>query len=112
MDIDVKKLNSSHVHRPCFCAFDILYLNGEVLTNKPLINRLEILEKTITPRKGVISFVTRQRVSKKEQVWEALNNAIDDCEEGIIVKEFRSVYKPNVRKKGGWYKIKPEVRFF
>ncbi len=37
----------------------------------------------------------------------ALNVSIDDREEGIMVKELESVYKPNTRK-GGWYKIKPE----
>ena len=38
-----------------------------------------------------------------------LNQAITDCEEGIVVKDPYSVYKPNSRK-AGWYKIKPEVR--
>lgn len=37
-----------------------------------------------------------------------LNQAITDCEEGIVVKNPYSIYKPNSRK-GGWYKIKPEV---
>lgn len=38
-----------------------------------------------------------------------LENAVDNCEEGIIVKEPLSIYKPNSRNEG-WYKIKPEVR--
>ena len=37
----------------------------------------------------------------------ALNDAIDGKEEGIMVKMPESAYKPNTRK-GGWYKIKPE----
>lgn len=37
----------------------------------------------------------------------ALNDAIDNKEEGIMVKVPESAYKPNTRK-GGWYKIKPE----
>lgn len=37
-----------------------------------------------------------------------LNKAIDDEEEGIVLKTIMSIYKPNNRK-GGWYKIKPEV---
>lgn len=87
----------------------MLYFNGEVLTNKPLIDRLEILEKIITPKLGVVDLVPRKRVSSKSEVFDALNKAIDDCEEGLIMKEILSVYKPNVRNKGGWYKIKPEV---
>lgn len=37
----------------------------------------------------------------------ALNQAIDDREEGIMIKDPQSAYKPATRK-GGWYKIKPE----
>ena len=38
---------------------------------------------------------------------DALNEAIDNREEGIMVKNPESVYRPNTRK-GGWFKIKPE----
>lgn len=38
----------------------------------------------------------------------ALNSAIDNLEEGIVVKEPHSIYKPNARKEG-WIKVKPEV---
>jgi DNA ligase-4 len=36
-----------------------------------------------------------------------LNDAIDWREEGIMVKDPESIYKPATRK-GGWYKLKPE----
>lgn len=38
---------------------------------------------------------------------DALNDAIDGREEGIMVKNLESVYRPNTRK-GGWFKVKPE----
>ena len=38
---------------------------------------------------------------------DALNEAIDGREEGIMVKKPDSVYRPNTRK-GGWFKVKPE----
>ena len=38
---------------------------------------------------------------------DALNSAIDDREEGIMIKDLSTPYKPNTRK-GGWYKLKPE----
>ena len=38
---------------------------------------------------------------------DALNDAIDGREEGIMVKDPDTVYRPNTRK-GGWFKIKPE----
>lgn len=37
-----------------------------------------------------------------------MNKAIDNQDEGIMLKNVMSIYKPNNRK-GGWYKIKPEV---
>lgn len=37
-----------------------------------------------------------------------LNDAIDNREEGIVVKDPLSIYKPNSRN-SGWFKIKPEV---
>lgn len=38
---------------------------------------------------------------------DALNDAIDNREEGIMVKDAESAYRPNTRK-GGWWKLKPE----
>ena len=40
---------------------------------------------------------------------DALNEAIDNREEGIMVKNPESVYRPNTRK-GGWFKNKAGVR--
>lgn len=46
----------------------------------------------------------------RNQIMKYLDNAIDNYEEGIVVKDPLSIYKPNSRN-AGWYKIKPEVRF-
>lgn len=43
----------------------------------------------------------------RHECIDALNDAIDSREEGIMVKDPESIYKPNVRK-GGWYKLKPD----
>lgn len=39
----------------------------------------------------------------------ALNTAIDQREEGLVLKDPQSVYRPASRK-SGWIKVKPEVR--
>lgn len=44
---------------------------------------------------------------RRQECIDALNDAIDSREEGIMVKDPESIYKPNVRK-GGWYKLKPD----
>ncbi|XP_046387082.1 DNA ligase 4 [Ischnura elegans] len=115
---DVKKLKCSKVnddgnvqnqrYQPCFCAFDVLYYNGQVLTGKPLNERIPILKSIFRCQEGVIAYspVTRE-VTKREDIVDALNKAIDAREEGIILKEPTSLYRPRERK-GGWYKIKPE----
>lgn len=41
-------------------------------------------------------------------ILDALNAAIDNQDEGVVVKDVNSYYCPNKRN-AGWYKIKPEV---
>lgn len=54
MNTDVKNLKTGQMNQPCFCVFDIIYLNGEVLTNKSLSERIKILNKMILPQEGVL----------------------------------------------------------
>ncbi len=62
MNIDVKTLKIGHVNQPCFYVFDIVFLNGQVLTNKPLSERAEILPEIIRPLEGVIMISCRETV--------------------------------------------------
>lgn len=65
MNIDVKHLKTATVNQPCFCVFDILYLNDEVLTNKPLLERFKILEEIIQPEEGVIMISVKEIVKSR-----------------------------------------------
>ncbi|XP_014680944.1 PREDICTED: DNA ligase 4-like [Priapulus caudatus] len=96
--------------QPIFCVFDIVLYNDTVLTNKPLTERMGYMHesKLLTPRTGRIIFTDRKEASTAGEAVEALNNAIDERSEGIVVKLPSSIYKPNVRNKGGWLKVKPE----
>ncbi|RXG69916.1 DNA ligase 4 [Armadillidium vulgare] len=105
--IDVKNLKESGDWQVCFCAFDILYLNGKVLTNLPLTQRLEELQKVISPQEGRVLITSHSEVTSKEEVVIALNAAIDNREEGLILKDPSSVYQPASRR-AGWIKVKPE----
>ncbi|XP_022180301.1 DNA ligase 4 isoform X4 [Myzus persicae] len=106
MNIDVKKLRIGNTHQPCFCVFDILYYNDQVITNYPLEKRLDILNTIFEPLEGIFVHTTRHKATKNE-LMKYLNDAIDNHEEGIVVKDPLSIYKPNSRN-AGWYKIKPE----
>lgn len=104
---DVKFLKADGDIVPCFCAFDVLYHNGKVLTNTPLEDRLAILSTVFKEEIGVIMHTKRWPVKTKEDVVKSLNDAIDTLDEGIMIKDPKSLYKPNERN-SGWWKVKPE----
>lgn len=106
-NMDVKSLHAGSHCQPCFVAFDILMLNDEVLTNKPLQERVQILDSSVIEEEGRFMISQRKRGSCKEDAIKFLNDAIDRREEGILLKNVNSIYKPNTRK-GGWLKLKPE----
>ncbi|KAK9497557.1 hypothetical protein O3M35_004257 [Rhynocoris fuscipes] len=106
-NIDVKSLRVGDILQPCFCAFDIVYFNGTILTNRPNKERIDILQKIFEPCEGVIVHTPRILAKKHDDIMNALNNAIDNQLEGIIVKDINSLYKPNSRN-SGWFKLKPE----
>lgn len=107
MDFDVKHLKPHNVYQPCFCAFDILLLNDEVLTNKPLCERLSLLDTTLNPLHGILQISKRLETSNKEDIVTALNGSMDKEEEGIVFKDVTSLYKSNDRN-AGWWKMKLE----
>ena len=47
-------------------------------------------------------------MTSAEEVVEALHKAIDDREEGLVLKDQSSVYKPGGRANSGWIKLKPD----
>lgn len=105
---DIKSNREYENLQRCFCVFDILFLNDVVLTNKPLRERIDILKKCFTDLEGRIMCVDRSTASSNQHVVDALNNAIDTRQEGIVVKDPESVYKPDLRGGSGWFKVKPD----
>ena len=92
----------------CFCVFDILLYNDIVLTNKPLSQRSEYLKKSFREIEGRFMISQKEVCNTNKAVVDALNKAIDSRQEGIVVKNPDSVYKPSVRSGSGWYKVKPD----
>lgn len=106
MTMDVKKLVEEKKYAPCFCVYDILLLNNEILTNKPFHERIEILRKVIVQEKiGIIIVSQYKKVHNRKEVIEELNAAVNKEDEGIILKEPNSIYKYSDRN-SGWYKMK------
>ncbi|KAK2178306.1 hypothetical protein NP493_548g00024 [Ridgeia piscesae] len=103
---DIKSTNLT-TYQPMMFVFDILQYNHSVLSNKPLKERCKILKDVFDPIEGRIKVSEVKIGSTKQDCVNALNEAIDLREEGIMVKDPDTPYCPNKRK-GGWYKIKPE----
>ncbi|GIX83138.1 DNA ligase 4 [Caerostris darwini] len=95
-------------YTPCFCAFDILLLNDQVLSNLPLKDRVCYVKEAFISIENKIRYTKQITATTNNEVTEELNYAIDNRLEGIVIKKSDSVYKPNKRKEGGWFKVKPE----
>jgi len=94
----------------CLVLYDICLLNGKLLTNLPLRERIEILKSTVNVKEGRVELSKRLTANTTKDVVDALNDAIDRREEGLVIKDPDSVYKPGARAGGGWIKVKPEYQ--
>lgn len=104
---DIKRMVEDSELQTCYCVFDVLMVNNKKLGRETLRKRYEILSSTFTPIQGRIEIVQKTQAHTKNEVVEALNEAIDKREEGIMIKHPLSIYKPDKRGEG-WLKIKPE----
>ncbi|KAG8517013.1 DNA ligase 4 [Galemys pyrenaicus] len=104
---DIKRMVEESDLQTCFCVFDVLMVNNKKLGHETLRKRHEILSSVFTPIPGRIEIVQKTQAHTKKEVIDALNEAIDKREEGIMVKQPLSIYKPDKRGEG-WLKIKPE----
>ncbi|KAG7463404.1 hypothetical protein MATL_G00176210 [Megalops atlanticus] len=105
--LDIKRLVDDSDLQTCFCVFDVLLVNDQKFGHEPLRKRYDILQTVFTPVKGRIHLVPKTEARIMQEVVDALNEAIDNREEGIMVKDPMSLYKPDKRGEG-WLKIKPE----
>lgn len=91
--------------RLVYIVFDVLMLEGRSVMHLPLSKRMQILENMITPKEKVIEVVHRKVARSFEDIERAIDQAIENREEGIMIKDLSMPYLPNERK---WIKIKPE----
>lgn len=106
--VEARNLKNHPNLRPVYCAFDVLFLNGDSLIQKPYEERIRLLNKLIVVDKNIVVICQRERVNTAADVLKVFNRAIDDNEEGIILKGQDSVYKPGMRGGSGWFKLKAD----
>lgn len=68
------------------------------------------MRTTLAEYPGTFVFCAQEKLRDAEHFIELMNEAFDANEEGVVIKQTSSIYRPGKRDKGGWYKIKPDVR--
>jgi DNA ligase-1 len=81
--------------------FDALHVDGDDLVDRPLTERLEVVQSVVGARR-VPGIVT----ASPEEAAAFLDTAIDAGHEGVVVKAVDSTYDAG-RRGGAWRKVKP-----
>jgi len=88
---------------PCLFVFDILYFNGKSLIDTPLKERRDLLEKNFKPIKNSIHLSELTKIENTDSLMDLMENAIENNQEGLVLKDSEGVYAPNKRH---WLKLK------
>ena len=86
--------------RPFF--FDLLHLDGDDLVDRPLHERLDLLDRVVPGS----SRIPALRTSDPDEATAVLDAALEAGHEGVMVKAADSVYEAG-RRGSAWQKVKP-----
>ncbi len=87
--------------------FDIIYLNGKMLFDDILEERRKKLESAIKTLPGKFQLTEQLRTKDLKKAEEFYRKALEDGQEGVMVKNLDAIYQPGRRVAGGWLKVKP-----
>lgn len=96
--------------RICLFVFDILYLNGELLLQKPLKDRRQILKDHFGQIEGEFAFAKSMSSENIDDIQAFLDQSIKDGCEGLMIKVLdgpESGYEPSKRSRN-WLKLKKD----
>lgn len=96
----------------CYKVFDLLYIETQDgakhdLLPRPLHERKDLLQKYFKSEANRFEIVKYSQVNGAKAVFDLFNKAIEDNEEGLIVKRVDSPYVPDDRSTH-WLKLKSE----
>ncbi|KAF8516379.1 DNA ligase I [Gautieria morchelliformis] len=94
----------------CLFAFDLLFLNGEPLLRKSLLERRELLREHFQPVEGEFQFAKASDGETTEEIQAFLEESVKDGCEGLMVKMLESdasYYEPS-RRSVNWLKLKKD----
>ena len=87
-------------------VFDLLYYNGKPLINEPFENRTKLLRKIIKNKAYHLQAAKQLITSDEKEAEKFYKQALKDRQEGVMIKNLKSVYKPGNRV-GYMLKLKP-----
>lgn len=87
-------------------VFDLIYYNGKPLINEQFEKRSKLLRKIIKNKKYHFQAAKQLITSSEKQAEEFYKKALADNQEGLMVKNLSSPYKPGARV-GHMLKLKP-----
>ena len=88
-------------------VFDILYLDDEMLFDKPFRERRSLLVKIVREEKGKFQLAEELVTENLEEAQKFYQKSLEMGQEGVMVKNLDATYKPGKRVAGGWLKVKP-----
>lgn len=94
----------------CVFAFDLLYLNGEALVNKPFRERREHMYAAFEEVEGEFIFAKFGNTREIEEIQTLLEDSVKASCEGLMVKMLDGVeshYEPS-RRSQNWLKVKKD----
>src|SRR3989344_3410022 len=80
----------------CF-AFDLLYLDGKDITEKPYTERRKLLERILHRENMVVRLAEERILTNAKQILEFFNESISEGLEGVMIKKLDSPYKTGGR---------------
>lgn len=92
----------------CVFAFDLLYLNGEAVVEKPLRERRELLHEAFNPTEGEFAFANYMDGQELDEIQTFLDESVKASCEGLMVKMLdgtESGYEPSKRSRN-WLKVR------
>ncbi|MBI2449176.1 ATP-dependent DNA ligase [Candidatus Pacearchaeota archaeon] len=92
-------------------VFDILYYNGKSMIKEPFKKRRELLEKIVRKERFKIKLSESLITDDAKKAEEFYKKAIEEGEEGLMIKKLDAPYKPGARV-GYMLKLKPKTKEF
>lgn len=89
--------------------FDIIYYNGKSLISEPFIERRKVIEKIVKVTSYKIRLAEQIITDSEEEAEKFYNRALEEGQEGVMVKNLQAIYKPGARI-GYAVKLKPDAR--